>query len=106
MTGAIIGAGSGLVLGLVLLVWALREGGKRHAAEAARDNARHDLKDARLANERLQVETNVIRKDRNNCRAQIALLHKTINGLHEQLAACKDPAAVAKLLNDELGEPL
>lgn len=106
MTGALIGAGSGLVLGLVLLVWALRERGKRRDAEVARDNAQSILKDTRAACARLQTENGVINKDRNNCRAQLRVLRTTISSLHEQLAECKDPAAVEKLLNDELGEQL
>lgn len=106
MTGALIGAGGGLVLGLVLLVWALRERGKRHDAEADCSNAKGTLKDVRSACARLQTENGVINKDRNNCRAQLRVLRTTISSLHEQLAACKDPAAVEKLLNDELGKQL
>lgn len=106
MTVALIGAGSGLVLGISLLIWALRERGARHAAETERDNAKHALDNALLTNDRLRVEVNVIRRERNGCQAQLKVLHETIHGLHEQLAECKDPAAVEKLLNDELGEPV
>lgn len=106
MTGALIGAGGGLVLGISFLIWALRERSKRHDAEADRDSVSYLLKDARLANDRLRVEINVVRRERNGCQAQIKVLHDTIHGLHEKLAECKDPAAVEKLLNDELGEPL
>jgi len=106
MTGALISAGSGLVLGIALLIWGLRERSKRHRAEVTRDNMAGLLKDARGAIERLRTEVNVIRQDRHNCQAQIEVLRKTINGLHEKLAECKDPEAVEKLLNDELGDQL
>jgi hypothetical protein len=106
MTGALIGGGAGLLLGLTLLIWALRERGKRHSAEIERDNARHLLKDSHSAVDRLRVEANVLRQDRNGCQAQIKMLRNTIHGLHIKLAECKDPAAVEKLLNDELGEQL
>jgi uncharacterized coiled-coil DUF342 family protein len=106
MTGALIGAASGLVLGLSLLVWCLRERSKRHDAEADAENARRLLKDSRTAVSRLNTEINVVRKDRDSCNAQIGVLRRTIAGLHEKLAECKDPEAVEKLLNDELGEQL
>jgi hypothetical protein len=104
MTGVLISAGAGLLLGLGLLIWGLRERGKRHAAELARENTLALLKDMRGANERLRTEIGVVRRDRNSCQAQVGVLRNALANLHEKLAECKDPEAVEKLLNDELGE--
>jgi len=106
MTGALIGVGSGLVLGLALLIWALRERTKRHDAEMERESAFSKYKDAQSTADRLRIQLGVVRKDLEHSQGQIDVLRKTISGLHEKLAECKDPAAVEKLLNDELGEQL
>jgi len=102
----LIVAASGLVLGLGLLIWALRERQVKHEAIISLEKARSAVKDLRIDIARTRNEAAVNRLDRNRAQAQIDVLHKTVNGLHEQLAACEDPVAVAKLLRAELGEQL
>lgn len=106
MIGTLVSVGGGLVLGISLLFWSLRERSRRHAAELALKSSRHLVKGKQEANERLRTEIAVIRKDRDNCQAQLQVLRDTVLGLHEKLAKCKDPAAIEQLLNDELGEQL
>lgn len=106
MTGILISASSGLFVGLILFAWAWRERSKRAAAEKARDNALADLKEHKLAIDRLRTEMSILRKDKRHTSTQIDVLRNTINGLHEQLARCKDPDAVRMLLNRELGDQL
>lgn len=106
MIGTLIGAGGGLVLGISLLIWGLKERSKRHTAELARESIRSLLKDTQNANVRLRTEIDVVRKDRENCQAQLQVLRDALAKLYEKLAECKDPVAVERLLNDELGEQL
>lgn len=76
--GIAISAGAGLLLGLGLLVWGLRERSKRHAAERAADKA-----ESRLANaiDTAQHNGNMAAKMED----QKVRLEKQVNVLQERL---------------------
>lgn len=101
--GYVISLGSGLVLGIVLLCWALRERSKRHDAElkleAARATAtglRRDLKDVEGTIVGLQEEGDARE-------GQLVVLRDTVNKLRVKLRECRDPATVRAWLDDALG---
>jgi hypothetical protein len=107
MTWALLGsAGGGLLLGIVLLIWALNERGGKHRAVLALENARSLLKDQRAATERLRKELDLSKRTRRAAETQITVLRNTITGLHEKLAKLDDPEAIKDLLNEELGEQI
>jgi predicted RNase H-like nuclease (RuvC/YqgF family) len=99
----IIGA-AGLLLGLGLMVWALRERSARHKAEREVSDLEDTIKwkDQAIKNwrdgfDRLDVE----------CKRQdtfIMTLKSEIEELQTRLVAAKDPETIKDLLDEELGK--
>ena len=99
-----ITGGAGLLLGLVLLIWALRERSKRSKAEeqSLKSEQRckmlsRQVKDLSLA---LEAHKRQARKDEE----QLEVLRTTIDGLRRKLVACQDPETISSWLDSELSD--
>ena len=102
--GLIAALGGGLLLGLALMIWGLRERSKRHAAEREADKMRVQFREAKeIANanagKAFVAEENATRLD-----SQIAGMRGRLAEMRTRLAECGDPKAIQKWLDDELGE--
>jgi len=106
MTWTLLAAGSGLLLGLTLLTWVLKERSKRYAAEEKARKFESDLILARNANANQAAlirsrDGELIRRSQ-----QSNALRLTINKLRDQLVQCRDPEAIKQWLEDELKEQI
>ncbi len=102
--GMAISLGSGLVVGLTLLVWMLVERNKRAKVES-------DLNTARATNTELRAglaKSNAIIGDlsaeRTRFADQIKVLRTTVDELRNKLRDCRDPETVRAWLDEELGK--
>lgn len=98
-------AGSGLAVGLSLMVWALRERSARFAAqrEAIRQvGLRHRFELQAETNARVsgELEEQVARLER---QARVATMQ--LESARRRLVACRDPKAVLSWLDSELKPP-
>jgi predicted nucleic acid-binding Zn-ribbon protein len=99
--GLVIALGSGLVVGIGLLIWALGERNARHAAERARDEAvraRERAADVANANaaKAVQLEEQVIRLN-----SQIDTLHGRLHDIREAVTSKASIPVLRKLLATE-----
>jgi alkanesulfonate monooxygenase SsuD/methylene tetrahydromethanopterin reductase-like flavin-dependent oxidoreductase (luciferase family) len=97
-----ITGGSGLLLGLGLLIWGLRERSKRHAAERAADKARAErlrYENAAKHSAKIAAEAESEAARVNN---QFAALRQRLAGMRERLARCGDPDEIRAWLDDEM----
>jgi len=100
---AIVG-GIGLLIGLALLVWGLRERSSRHTAERRADASLAQEKMLRAA---LRVNSETMRMEQKQRKqAQIAAdgNRMIIEQLRSRLRLCTDPSTVRKWLDNELKE--
>ena len=100
--GYAITGGIGLLVGIGLLIWALRERTKRHEAEREADAARAALEKAaeqadKNALAALKAEDFAKRLD-----DQILVLRGRLNEARVRLGQCGDPKAVKDWLDAEL----
>lgn len=102
--GMVISLGAGLVVGIMLLVWGLRERSAKHEAQLRLTKVREELARTKTSVSVWQTRHRLAEDAAERAQKQICMLHSTINSLHEQLASCKDPSAVKALLDKELGE--
>lgn len=97
-----ISIGSGLLLGLSLMIWGLAERAARHKAERATDEAKSLVEASdRLAKSNATVAEGAraslqAERDRN------AVLRAALEEARERLLKCDDPKAVREWLTEEL----
>ena len=97
-----ITAGSGLLLGLGLLIWGLSERSKRHAAERASDKAEADrqlFEQAAKDNAKAATESEDAAFRLAN---QLEVLRSKLRETRDRLARCNDPDTIRKWLDDEM----
>jgi hypothetical protein len=101
--GIAISIGSGLLLGIGLMIWGLVERKKRYEAEkkAMRAEDLKRLMKIRLENTLKQVEAS--NEDKKKAENQIGMLRGTIDKLRDRLKECKDPETIKNWLEEELG---
>lgn len=100
--GYVITGGVGLVLGVGLLIWALRERSKCARAEKAATDADHRLRaaliqadmNAQVAQEAADSQQRVV--------SQLNVLRERLYEARRRLAKCGDPKAVQDWLDEEL----
>ena len=97
-----ITAGVGVLLGLSLLIWGLREQTARHKAERAADAAATGESSAlgHLADARETVNAQALELTR--ARVQNDAIRKTVDELRKRLVECKDVKTVQEWLDEEL----
>lgn len=99
---AIAAGGAGLLLGLGLMVWALRERSLRHRAERELDGAKlktQSAQEAALANFAHAAE---LEQQIGRMAQQLATLRERLRETRIRLARCGDPKAVKAWLDEEL----
>jgi hypothetical protein len=101
--GYLATAGGGLVLGIALMIWGLRERSKRHAAEkaqAAAQLAEHAAKmvAANNAARAMELEAEVKKVD-----DQLDFVRQRLSEARDRLVSCEDPQAIKDWLDAELG---
>lgn len=106
MTWVLVAAGSGLLLGLTLLVWVLKERSKRHAAEEKATKLESEVAILQGANANQAALINQRDKELGRQAKQLLTLRNTISKLREQLVECRDPEAIKQWLEDELKEQI
>ena len=100
--GYLITAGSGLALGVFLLVWALRLKNKLMEARRKAMEANLALVDARrIADENIQAAKNA-EAMATRVNHQVSVLQGRLKKARERLVASKDPATIKELLDDTL----
>jgi len=99
-----ISIGSGLILGIVLLIWALNERSKRHGAQMSLVLARATNTKLRTEISMLQVDVEQGTKREQGAARQVTVLHGVIDELRVKLRTCRDPAAVRSWLDEQLGK--
>jgi len=100
---AIVG-GTGLAVGIWLLIWALKERSARHSAERAADApCLLRAKAEEIAGENVH-RVGEPKGQLEAVEIELATLRGRLNEARVRLAECGDPQAVKKWLDDELGE--
>jgi len=104
MITALISVGSGIVVGLGLLIWGLRERSAKHKAEM-------NLQLARATNTKLRTEVSTLQVDveqgtqrEQGSARQVKVLRGAIDELRVKLRTCRDPATVRLWLDEQLGK--
>jgi len=98
----IITAGAGLALGIGLMIWALTERSKRHAAERAADAAEQKEKAQRqLAAQNASAAQN-LEMQHGRMKEQLGILRGQLEETRKRLAESGDPEAIKSWLDDEL----
>jgi small-conductance mechanosensitive channel len=100
--GIAIAGGSGLFLGLGLLIWGLGERKKRHAAERAADKAEQDRLSAVQVADQNARQAQKVEDFANRLDAEVMALRGRLNETRIRLAQCGDPKAVKAWLDSEL----
>jgi hypothetical protein len=100
----VIVAGVGLVLGVGLLIWALKERSARHKAE--KESLNIGLRNIMLTqqNAALAKATEKHKEHEQRQEDQMEVLRKVIDGLRERLVSCQDPQAVTEWLDSEMAD--
>jgi len=100
--GLIAALGGGLLLGLALMIWGLRERSKRHAAEkgeAAAKLLEHGAKMTAANNAARVMELDAEIKRIGD---QLAFVRSKLSEARERLVKCEDPQAIKDWLDAEL----
>lgn len=102
--GYAITAGVGVLLGVALLIWGLRERKARFAAEEDSANSRRDVQAAVE-----QARENLRAADQANLAngrliKQLAHLRVRMDDLRERLVQCQDPKTIVEWLDAETSE--
>jgi predicted nucleic acid-binding Zn-ribbon protein len=98
---AIVG-GLGILLGLGLMIWALRERAARHEAERATDKAVKERDTASRIADANRAQALKLDKERRRLEMQIGALRIRLDEAWESLAKSGDPKAVKDWLDKEL----
>jgi hypothetical protein len=103
---AIIG-GSGLFVGLALLIWGLTERGKRHAAERKADEQKALATSARMVAKSNAENAQRLESERERMSKQLLVVRDRLGETQRRLAESGDPKAIKAWLDEELkGETL
>ena len=100
--GYLITGGAGLLLGLGLLIWGLRERSKRHAAERAADAAKNELEGAAAQADKNALAARKAEDFAERLDGQVTVLRDRLREARTRLAQCGDPKAVKAWLDQEL----
>lgn len=98
---AIVG-GSGLFVGIGLMIWALAERSKRHAAERRADATLLELKEMRQLAAKNAAAAQSIRDASIRSDKQLTLVRAQLEDTRRRLARSGDPEAVKAWLDEEL----
>lgn len=101
MTALLTGAG-GLVLGLTLMVWALRERSKRHRAQLFANQLEIENKKLDLLARQNEVAAKKAGDELKRIKNHLGELRRKLYATRIQLAQSDDPKAVKKWLDQEL----
>ncbi len=99
-----ITAGSGLLIGLGLMIWGLAERAKRHSAERDADKAMALLKTANDIAENNIKRVTELEQERSAQSDELAALRGRLNEARTRLAESADPKAVKEWLDAETKE--
>jgi hypothetical protein len=91
----VICLGSGLVLGIGFLIWALKE-------RAARQKAEEDASAFRIVSETNVAIATKAQSDVKDLRNQIMSLQAAVRNAQQKLLDCNDPETIKAWLTDEL----
>lgn len=100
----VIIAGAGLLLGLGLLVWGLRERAKRHAAEKQALRLSTQLNAAKEKGEKLAQMALKHRQEMKQAELAASKLRDTMDLLRTRLIACQDPTTIKEWLDHEMAD--
>lgn len=103
MITALISVGSGIAVGLGLLIWGLSERSKRHKAEMSLEQSRTTNTSLRSDIAALQMQLEHGQDREQGAARRVQVLQDTIDQLRVKLRACRDPAAVRRWLDEQLG---
>ena len=101
-----ITAGTGLLLGLGLLIWGLRMRGKLADSEMLLEKSRGTVKEMIGRHDAADKALTELHNDRTQLAKQVVSLRGTIEELRQQLIQCRDPATVRRWLDEEMGKKL
>lgn len=100
--GYVITAGSGLLLGIGLLIWAIRERSKRADAEKGLITAQATLRMRDLAAQDMERTIKTLQLENRQINKEAVAVREAYKASLERLKACKDPEAVQSWLEEEL----
>ena len=98
----VIVAGAGLALGLGLMIWALTERSKRHAAERKADEAAGKEEAARRLADQNAAAAQNLEFQHTRMNEQLQVLREELQRARKRLAELGEPGAVKDWLDDEL----
>lgn len=100
--GYVIVAGVGLALGIGLMIWALSERSKRHAAERKADEEKTKADSTRQLAARNAAVAQNLEMQHTRLKEELQILRTALQKTQKRLAKTGDPKAVAAWLDDEL----
>lgn len=102
--GIAISAGAGLLLGLGLMIWGLRERSKRHSAEMAAEISKTEAKQFRELADHNHEIAGKLRAEIRRINTQLTSVRGRLNETRSRLVECKDPKAIMDWLDSESEE--
>lgn len=100
--GIAISAGAGLIMGVALLIWGLRQKNARHAAERSADKAEQERKDAVGVANANSASVARLEEARAKLASEVMVLRDRLGETYNRLAECGDPEDIKAWLDSEL----
>jgi hypothetical protein len=98
----VISIGSGLAIGLSLLIWGLRERSLRHKAELAREKLKSETVRLDRLGKDLEVRVHALQGSLMAERTACGNLRAVLAAARERLIACNDPQTIKVWLDGEM----